>query len=307
MLLAAGISVLSCALLSDSSRVWTAAVATTSAVVLAVAVGSLARRVADHVEGQREQVQDLRELARIAATAPDLPAGISAAEPFVLRRTGGTSLHLRWDDETSEWTTFPDRAVLPLGHHGTGTVHLVVDGVTDHADMEAVGHVLSRLSERDELERHAHTDPITGVADRDHLDRLLRDRDASDGRTVAMLDLDDFARIDSDRGHDGSDALLHRFADVLTQQVRRVDDVARYGGARFCLLLATGPVESSRVVDRIRTAWAGIEPDAAFSAGVGSDIVAAERGLDQARRDGGNRTVVAVDPENPHATPTADR
>ena len=270
---------------------WVAAAVGLSCCVIgiAAATSALVRRLED----ARTCVRDLRELAGIAATAADLDSGVAAAEPIVLRRTGGTSMHLRWDDEMNDWATIPRRAVLALGHTGRSPVHLVIDGVADDSELTAMSDILGRLIDRAELARHAHTDPLTGVADRHYLEELMRTRDPADGRTVAMLDLDHFSRVNDDNGRDAGDELLHRFADVLTEQVRRGDDVARYDGPRFCLLVAAGPTQTSLIVDRIRTTWERSGAQTTFSAGIGTDMADADRALGQAKHDGRNRTVVA--------------
>lgn len=106
-----------------------------------------------------------------------------------------------------------------------------------------VASVLAKLRVTTDHEaRLARTDPLTGalnrrsfieVANRE-LDRLTR----YGGRlSLAYLDIDDFKKVNDSSGHDAGDRLLVGVAAVLTDNLRSVDVVARYGGDEFVVLL----------------------------------------------------------------------
>jgi diguanylate cyclase len=85
-------------------------------------------------------------------------------------------------------------------------------------------------------------DPLTQVANRGAFDRVIVDwidRHRSDGTSfvLAVIDLDDFKKINDTYGHPIGDRALRTTADWLSNAVRTSDFVARYGGEEFIVLL----------------------------------------------------------------------
>ena len=235
----------------------------------------------EQVYETKDRADDLRDLARIAADARELEVGIQAATTIICRLAEAATLHLRWDANDEEWIDLPARVVLPLGVSRRGPVSLVLDGVRRPTATGPLVHLLGQLCERDrfvgELLRSSHTDPLTGLANRRALDRVLDELPADHRRTVVMIDLDHFKQLNDERGHLAGDEVLHRFATILEEHVRPGDTVSRFGGEEFCLLLDADAIDAHQVVERIRTAWAAIEPSVTFSAGIADDRSSDER------------------------------
>jgi diguanylate cyclase (GGDEF)-like protein len=73
--------------------------------------------------------------------------------------------------------------------------------------------------------------------------------------SLAMLDLDDFKKVNDSYGHPAGDRVLQEFATLVAGGARATDLAARYGGEEFAIILPhTGGVMASRVADRIRLA-----------------------------------------------------
>jgi diguanylate cyclase (GGDEF)-like protein len=119
--------------------------------------------------------------------------------------------------------------------------------------------------QRDVAERAARIDPLTGVHSRRafteavevEIQRALR---YGLPLSIIMIDLDHFKAVNDTYGHATGDAVLASFANVISQEVREVDVIGRYGGEEFLVLLPnTDVTEAMRVADRMRMAIASGE------------------------------------------------
>lgn len=118
----------------------------------------------------------------------------------------------------------------------------------------ALGFLFVRLWRERE---YAYTDPLTGLANRiELLERLEaeQERSARSGNAYSLLflDLDHFKALNDNYGHRTGDEALCLLADILHQNVRKVDVAARMGGDEFVLLLPdTGDEARDQMVARI--------------------------------------------------------
>lgn len=103
-----------------------------------------------------------------------------------------------------------------------------------------------------------HTDPLTGIADRHAmLPRLdeARERLRRTGHTccICMVDLDHFKEINDRYGHAAGDAVLEAISAFLAANLRRQDQVCRYGGEEFVIMLPdTDAAAALPIIDRLR-------------------------------------------------------
>lgn len=103
---------------------------------------------------------------------------------------------------------------------------------------------LRELHEKNaELSRLSSTDALTGTRNRRYFDTRLvaearRCRREQTPLSLAMIDIDYFKKINDTYGHAVGDACIRHVAAVLKLQSRRSsDDVCRYGGEEFALIL----------------------------------------------------------------------
>lgn len=100
--------------------------------------------------------------------------------------------------------------------------------------------VQSAKIEGDSLRAMAHTDPLTGLANRRGLHGALTAAItlAAPGKLLAayMLDLDGFKQVNDQHGHDAGDELLIAVAARLKASLRSSDVVSRLGGDEFLVM-----------------------------------------------------------------------
>ena len=113
-----------------------------------------------------------------------------------------------------------------------------------------------------QIESHlaeAHTDPLTGVANRRAFDAEVSRRVAQRQRqgtplSLLIIDIDRFKSFNDDFGHLLGDAVLKEVAKVLNATARHMDVLARLGGDEFAVLLPGSDLEeASLVAERLRT------------------------------------------------------
>lgn len=169
---------------------------------------------------------------------------------------------------------------------------------------------------RQKTEELAHTDELTGIANRRHFTLLAeREVDRADrtGQPLAllMLDIDHFKRINDRHGHALGDQALKAFCRACEQVLRKTDVFGRVGGEEFAILMPdTDQQTALAVAGRLRDAVAQAEVRGAdgttvpFTVSIGVSAVAgggrqldellsrADAALYQAKEGGRDRVVV---------------
>jgi diguanylate cyclase (GGDEF)-like protein len=116
------------------------------------------------------------------------------------------------------------------------------------------------LALQEELRTRAMVDELTGLLNRATiLERLQRqiDCDTRNGgiTSIVLIDLDNFKHINDSHGHPVGDEVLRHATNALTGTVRSCDELGRYGGEEFLVVLAGCNLRSGlRVAERMRVA-----------------------------------------------------
>jgi diguanylate cyclase (GGDEF)-like protein len=123
----------------------------------------------------------------------------------------------------------------------------------------------SRLREAERqaalLRRHALEDPLTGLGNRRSAERRLGAmRLGVEPLSLAVVDIDRFKAVNDDASHTHGDAVLRRVADLLREHSRTGDEVYRWAGDEFLVLLPTATEAQAVVVmERLRSAVAAAD------------------------------------------------
>jgi diguanylate cyclase (GGDEF)-like protein len=116
---------------------------------------------------------------------------------------------------------------------------------------------------RRRYERAAMFDGLTGIHNRRWLDetlhRLVSRVEGSDGASlsIALLDIDHFKNFNDSYGHEAGDHVLTIVAQVLANNLRPTDLVARFGGEEFVILFPDTDLHLAKLAsERVRGAIA---------------------------------------------------
>jgi two-component system, cell cycle response regulator len=168
------------------------------------------------------------------------------------------------------------------------------------------------VSTFERTERSAVSDGLTGLYNHAYFlqavrQEVLRSKRHGLRAALVLLDLDDFKRVNDERGHVEGDRVLMKAAAIVRDSVREIDVAARYGGEEFAVLLPdTSRLGAFVVAERIRRRIAerfarsrtpitvsgglAVFPD---DAGAPADlIVQADAGLYGAKAAGKNRILL---------------
>lgn len=120
--------------------------------------------------------------------------------------------------------------------------------------------ITERKSAFERIRHLARHDPLTGLANRAHLNEQLEHilTNAARGReTVAILciDLDGFKSVNDLYGHAAGDEVLREMARRLSSHIRESDVIARIGGDEFIVIQSTGtqPDAATSLAQRLLT------------------------------------------------------
>ncbi len=127
--------------------------------------------------------------------------------------------------------------------------------------------------------QRAQIDPLTGIGNRRQLDESLDQavraaRRAAAPLALLMIDVDQFKSYNDHYGHRAGDACLRAIAGALRGGlVRRHDQVFRYGGEEFAVILRETPeAEAMAVAERLRRAVRAMGLPHTAGAGAGAVV-----------------------------------
>ena len=124
-----------------------------------------------------------------------------------------------------------------------GALDYLVKGEISSRSLERSLRYALKLGESLEaLRRLATRDQLTGLLNRREFDRILEEEAERARRfghpfALVMVDVDHFKGINDAHGHPVGDVVLREVAKRLSDQVRTVDRVARFGGEEFAIVV----------------------------------------------------------------------
>lgn len=103
------------------------------------------------------------------------------------------------------------------------------------------------------LEYLASNDTLTDLPNRRSFNQkfqhfFLLNKRSSDPMTLLFFDLDNFKNINDTQGHQIGDKVLKRIADIIKQNIRKTDLVARWGGEEFMITFIDSNIEEAKII-----------------------------------------------------------
>lgn len=108
-----------------------------------------------------------------------------------------------------------------------------------------------------ELDFLSRIDPLTKLSNRKDIIEKLKYEQAKFGRygrdfSIILGDIEGFKKINEEFGNDAGDYVLKEIVEILKKSARSVDNVGRWGGNEFLIILAeTNLVGSERLTEKI--------------------------------------------------------
>ncbi len=206
--------------------------------------------------GQDAEKGSAPEIYRIDAEGIQNQSGpLSAEEHDSLEKTKTEKGLVQKDDQ---W-------LFPLLSEDGIRATLVVEGAQkeDLVKFEVLGSYLAlqvkKIRLYETVKELSIRDGLTGVFVRRHFlerfeEELKRSMKFELPLAVLMLDIDQFKRYNDEHGHLAGDATLKQVAQLLRENLRKVDIVARYGGEEFVAVIPETEREGAlEVAERIRS------------------------------------------------------
>lgn len=166
--------------------------------------------------------------------------------------------------KTARNRSIPTPAVLVTGadENHTLEVDAVLAGASDmiyktelsQSTLKRVLHMASLRSEAEtRLREAAIRDKVTGLFNRDHLERTLalemeRFTRHKHDLSLVFVDMDNFKNINDTYGHRIGDLALSEVANSINSEIRRIDIPTRYGGDEFVIVLPQTDHKGASVV-----------------------------------------------------------
>jgi diguanylate cyclase (GGDEF)-like protein len=200
------------------------------------------------------RMRPVEAVARLEATAI-ADETLGPAEPYRLRALA----HLAAGDAASAYRA--DRHAFRLASaHNQRLNELFLEAVAARIDSEELRRSVAGYADGQ------HTDPLTGLPDRDHLEqRVATIIAAREAPLLCLCSLEGFAKVNAVHGRSSGDLVLQRVAGILNRVMRRGDFVARIDDDFAVVLPQVARPETPEISRRIAAAvdredWEALVP-----------------------------------------------
>jgi diguanylate cyclase (GGDEF)-like protein len=209
--------------------------------------------------------REVREALGRTGTADDGTTMTGADLPLVVARAG--------IEEVLGVISFGWAGEHAIDDRTKAALQLAADLAALAIDRERLASLASERA--DWMARISTADPLTGLANRRTLDRVLeleieRAKRQQTDVSVAVFDIDGFRAMNEAHGAAAGDEVLRTISAILAEQVRLVDTVARIGGDEFVVVApgSGGVVVADRILRSVEALGPVRDVPVTLSAGI---------------------------------------
>ena len=102
------------------------------------------------------------------------------------------------------------------------------------------------------LQNESYHDPMTKIYNRRYVERYVEmNLDSDETCAMILIDLDNFKKVNDELGHEKGDEVLCKVSEILRNNFRKSDCVARIGGDEFIILMPQ-IMDKAHVADKVR-------------------------------------------------------
>jgi len=216
--------------------------------------------------GQRREIQNALDKGRVSLVLMDIQmpgkSGMEWLAEIVEKQTAPVVMLSGAGSEEIAVQSLQEGAVGYLAKSSLSKENLVKTIDTALAKWRQIQQA---KADQEELERLANLDSLTGLYNRRVIlqrlnERIKYVRRYGEELSLIMLDIDHFKKVNDQYGHLIGDGVLEEIAVLVQRNIRGTDDVGRYGGEEFIIiLLKTGLSSAVDVAERVRKAIEAVE------------------------------------------------
>jgi diguanylate cyclase (GGDEF)-like protein/PAS domain S-box-containing protein len=208
-----------------------------------------ANRAAGLLHGYTE-----KELLNLYISDLYTPGSTENIQFQIKRILTGETLRFEAMHRKKDGTIFPVEASVSLMK--TGNKKLILAIYRDISKRKEAEEERDRLIKK--LEQMSQTDGLTGLFNRQHLDKRLSEeinRAKRYGHPLSLIifDIDNFKQINDTYGHVAGDKILQKTSSIVRETLRDTDIAGRFGGDEFIVILTETKIDVGvQVAERIR-------------------------------------------------------
>ena len=177
--------------------------------------------------------------------------------PLLLSASQVQEMQINWKGKNAK--PVPVVANIKLGSKGESYWSICICSNRDKLQSELLKAKEQLTKQSEELFKLATTDSLTGLLNRRELDiqgnKIMYQADRNKSTfAVLCIDIDFFKQVNDSRGHQAGDRVLTRLSQLLLEDRRANDLVARTGGEEFIIVLADIDSQNAfEIAETIRT------------------------------------------------------